>query len=95
LRQEVKVELIYAGELDQLIVDLDLPDGATIHDGLVAASSLSDFQTLCSSNGLDLQATPVGVFGVICEHDRVLSEGDRVELYRPLQMDPKEARRLR
>ncbi|MDA1074944.1 MAG: RnfH family protein [Proteobacteria bacterium] len=91
----MKVELVYAGEHDQLILHLDLPVGATIHDGLAAASCLSDFQSLCVNNGLDVQAMAVGVFGVICEHDRVLSDGDRVELYRPLQMDPKEARRLR
>jgi uncharacterized protein len=37
----------------------------------------------------------VGVWGVICQGDRLLRSGDRVEIYRPLTVDPKEARRQR
>ncbi|WP_274585455.1 RnfH family protein [Neisseria leonii] len=40
-------------------------------------------------------AAPVGIFGKAVADDTVLRAGDRVELYRPLQIDPKEARRLR
>ena len=43
-----------------------------------------------------LQETPpVGVFGERVAGDRLLEDGDRVEIYRTLDVDPKEARRLR
>ena len=37
----------------------------------------------------------VGVFGKKVNLDTLLADGDRVEIYQPLQIDPKEARRLR
>ena len=44
---------------------------------------------------VDLSTAPVGVWGVPCGRAQLLREHDRVEVYRPLQVDPKEARRLR
>ncbi len=44
---------------------------------------------------IDLERAPLGVFGRSCADDTVLRAGDRVEIYRPLQIDPKEARRRR
>jgi len=44
---------------------------------------------------LDLQAQAFGIFGKRARLDQPLAEGDRVEIYRPLAMDPKEARRRR
>jgi len=38
---------------------------------------------------------PVGIFGERCERSKVLEEGDRVEIYLPLKVDPKAARRQR
>jgi len=40
----------------------------------------------------ELQA---GIFGVTCKLDQPVKEGDRIEIYRPLVHDPKEARRQR
>ena len=37
----------------------------------------------------------VGIFGVRCRLDKIVQPGDRVECYRPLLLDPKEARRVR
>jgi putative ubiquitin-RnfH superfamily antitoxin RatB of RatAB toxin-antitoxin module len=44
---------------------------------------------------IDLTVLRVGVWGRLCPTDELLREGDRVEVYRPLTVDPKEARRLR
>ena len=44
---------------------------------------------------LDLARQAIGIWGRACALDAPLHDGDRVEIYRPLQMDPKEARRLR
>lgn len=37
----------------------------------------------------------VGIFGELCNRDTRLRDGDRVEIYRPLRLDPKESRRAR
>jgi len=74
------------------VVDLTalaLPAGATVRDAL-AASGLRERHP-----GLDFEAQVVGVWGQRQALDAPLREGDRVEVYRPLQVDPKEARRQR
>ena len=76
-----------AGEVDE--VSLTLEPGATVADALRA----SGLQARYPHAGLD--ALPVGVWGAFCRRDDVLRDRDRVELYRPLRVDPKEARRRR
>ncbi|MEO8525353.1 MAG: RnfH family protein [Caldimonas sp.] len=44
---------------------------------------------------IDISTQAVGIWGRVAALDSVLAEGDRVEIYRPLIMNPKEARRLR
>ncbi len=46
-------------------------------------------------DGLNLDRMPVGVYGERVDRDRLLRAGDRIELYRPLLLDPKQARRQR
>jgi uncharacterized protein len=76
-----------AGEVWESAVQL--PAGATVRDALHASGVLGQFAQI------DLAAARVGVWGRFCEPDRVLRERDRVEIYRPLTVDPKEARRVR
>jgi putative ubiquitin-RnfH superfamily antitoxin RatB of RatAB toxin-antitoxin module len=68
---------------------LQLPVGSTVADALDAAAEREAFAAL------DLRSMPVGIFGERVERTRRLADGDRVELYRPLQVDPREARRQR
>ncbi len=74
------------GQVDQ--VSLHLPRGSTLQQALLASGVLQ-------RQGLQLQQVQAGVWGRVQSLDAVLRERDRVELYRPLQVDPKEARRLR
>ena len=60
---------------------LSLPAGSCVADALAAA-------------GLAC-AEKVGIFGRVVRLDAPLADGDRVEIYRPLMLDPKEARRRR
>jgi putative ubiquitin-RnfH superfamily antitoxin RatB of RatAB toxin-antitoxin module len=76
-----------AGEVDE--VTLKLAPGSTVGDAL-RASGLS-----VRHPGLALEALPVGVWGSFRDRSDRLRDRDRVELYRPLLVDPKEARRLR
>jgi putative ubiquitin-RnfH superfamily antitoxin RatB of RatAB toxin-antitoxin module len=62
-------------------VSVALPAGSTVDEAMRAA-------------GLG-PAGPVGIFGKQVKPDRVLQDGDRVELYRPLVLEPMEARRRR
>ncbi len=44
---------------------------------------------------IDLSVLRIGVFGKLKTLDQPVAQGDRIEIYRPLQVDPKTARRLR
>ncbi|MCL1633695.1 RnfH family protein [Luteimonas sp. SX5] len=80
----MKIEVVLAWPRRAESATLQLPTGATVADA-VAAAGWSDIA------GIDGYA----VFGQRVRADTVLGEGDRVELLRPLQADPKEARRRR
>jgi uncharacterized protein len=84
MKAEVKVEVVYARPQAADTVTLRLPPGATVRDALAA----SGFE-------LDLEKQAFGIFGKRAGLDHPLTDGDRVEIYRPLAMDPKEARRRR
>jgi uncharacterized protein len=77
----MRVEVVFALPQRADHASVELPAGATVRDALSAA-------------GYDL-TNAVGIFGKRVTLDQPLAEGDRVEIYRPLAMDPKEARRLR
>jgi len=66
-----------------------LPAGATLIDALRASGVLE------RRPHIDLSRQAVGIWGRIRALDTPLKDGDRVEIYRPLQVDPKEARRRR
>jgi putative ubiquitin-RnfH superfamily antitoxin RatB of RatAB toxin-antitoxin module len=80
----LKVEVVYAPPEGAQSASLSLPSGATLRDALVA----SGFE-------VNLEKQAFGIFGKRAALDRPLADGDRVEIYRPLAMDPKEARRRR
>ncbi|MGB5335325.1 MAG: RnfH family protein, partial [Woeseiaceae bacterium] len=64
-----------------------LPEGATVSDALSASGLERRFPQV------DFSALQAGIWGHIVARDKVLNGGDRVEVYRPLKLNPKEARR--
>jgi putative ubiquitin-RnfH superfamily antitoxin RatB of RatAB toxin-antitoxin module len=84
----VAVTVVWATPDVQDIVGLSLPAGATVADA-VARSGLVE------RHGIDRGATRCGVHGRLVGNEAVLRDGDRVEICRALQVDPKAARRLR
>ena len=64
-----------------------LPEGATVADALQA----SGWREACPQG----EPVEVGIWGKRCSLGQAVREGDRVEIYRPLQVDPKIARRER
>ncbi|MCX7051244.1 MAG: RnfH family protein [Proteobacteria bacterium] len=82
----------------QGVLGLELPEGATVADALEAARSALRAQSDTArsvAEAAEWQTGLVGIFGEICGRDRRLQDGDRVELYRSLVVDPKAARRAR
>jgi uncharacterized protein len=68
---------------------LQLPEAATIAEVLEAA------RPLLGEQAADWQGAPTGIYGCLYPRHHVPSEGDRVELYRPLLIDPRDSRRSR
>lgn len=68
---------------------VQLPSGATVADAVQACGVLAAFPTL------DLGTAVLGVWGRKTRMGHALRDGDRVEIYRPLRVDPKVARRER
>lgn len=83
------VEVVYALPDAQHRVHLELAEQATVADALAAVRRIPPF------DALNLAAHEVGVFGRLVAEAEQLQPGDRVEIYRPLLLDPKEARRRR
>jgi putative ubiquitin-RnfH superfamily antitoxin RatB of RatAB toxin-antitoxin module len=86
---KIRIEVAYATPEGQDLVTVDVPAGTTIAGAI----------ELCRRQALLPEAAFVnsdfGVFGGRASANRVLESGDRVEIYRPLEVDPKEARRRR
>lgn len=85
----MRVEVAYARPDDQRLIALEVSPGTTAADA-VRASGLPELFP-----ETDPTSAPLGIFSQPCKPEHVLRAGDRVEIYRPLQVDPKEARRLR
>ena len=84
---EIDVELVFGIPEQQRVVSLRLKSGATVADAIEKSGFARQFADH------DLSSLSVGIWGHLTARDAVLTEGDRVEIYRPLQMDPREARR--
>ncbi len=83
------IEVAYADECRQVIVSVEVPEGTTLTGALVL-SGIADLLT-----DVDVEAASKGVWGQKRPDDWRLEEGDRIEIYRPLVYDPREARRRR
>ncbi len=95
-RDLIRVEVAYALPTQQKIVALLVEPGTTAYQAVVRSNIVEHFKDL------DIETAKMGIFGQALgtkglkparEHE--LQEGDRVEIYRPLTADPKEARRRR
>ena len=85
----IDVEVAYATPEQQVILALKMPEGATVEHAINASGLLNHFPEI---SWADIK---VGIFGSVCKLDQPVRQADRVEIYRPLIHDPKEARRQR
>lgn len=85
----VQVEVVYATPARQARFTVALAPGGTVADAIRESGALEAFPEI------DLSMNRVGVYGSLVKLTRPVRAGDRIEIYRPLPADPKEARRRR
>ena len=86
---DITVEVVYARPDRQALLEVSVEEGATLNTAIAASGIEARFPRD------DLGSCQVGIWGRIAERDSVLKNGDRVEIYRELLRDPREARRER
>ncbi|RDI99549.1 RnfH family protein [Dyella solisilvae] len=85
----VNIEVVYAEASRQVVRRVAVPAGSTVMQAIEASGLARDVP------GLIVDPSRLGIFSRKATPDQVVGEGDRVEIYRPLTLDPKEARRRR
>jgi len=86
---QIQVEVVLATPERQQLVAIQVSVGSTVADAIEQSMVLQAFE------GFELDPAKVGIFGRKASMTDVLRAGDRVEIYRPLIVDPKESRRQR
>ena len=87
--EEIDVEVAYATPGEQRLLKVRAPSGITIRTAIECSGLLREFPEI------DLNRIKVGIFSRRTQLTTVLRAGDRIEIYRPLAVDPMTARRAR
>ena len=88
-KNKMSVDVVYASPESQIVLSVSLKPSATVEDAIVQSDILTHFPEI------DLQKNTVGIWGKTVTLTTPVQPGDRVEIYRPLLIDPKDARRAR
>ena len=84
-----QIQVAYASETEQVELTLEYLEGESLGAAILRSGILERFPEI------DLDENKTGIYGRLVGPEQVLIQGDRVEIYRSLKIDPKEARRLR
>ena len=87
--EEIHIEVVYALPTKQVMLQICLPQGATVDMAIRCSGILTQFPEI------DLAINKVGIFSKFAKLDETLRDKDRIEIYRALIADPKEVRRQR
>lgn len=85
----MKIQVVYLDEHQQSVFTLDVNAPCSVRQAIEQSGILRQ----CPE--INLSSNKVGIWGQLVKAETLLQAGDRVEIYRPLKVDPKEARRLR
>ena len=90
--KKIRVEVAYALAQKQVIVPLEVEEGTSMFDAVVRSRIAEQFPGM-----IDPERIPMGIFAKIEPNPkaRILADGERVELYRPLTADPNDSRKDR
>lgn len=83
------IEVVYAARDSQKLVTVAVPENTPLRTAIEASGMLVDYPEI------DLSVNKVGIHGHIKPLDTILRDLDRIEIYRPLIADPKDARHRR
>ena len=89
MAESIKVEVVYALPEKQWLIAMEVPLGCTLGEAILRSNIAA------LANIAEVDPKRVGIFYRPCSLQTILRDGDRVEIYRPLERDPKEARRVR
>lgn len=102
----MEIEVAYAG-VKQILIKLEISPGTTIAQAILLSGILAELDNPATNNAeltpihglvsptegqVAIESLTVGIFGKVRSLDWELNAGDRVEIYRPLRVDPKVAR---
>ena len=88
--ERIRVSVVHAAGPDRVFLrELELPDGASVDEAIELSGVRAAFPSV------QVDDAHIGIFSRKTTLDAPLRDGDRVEIYRPLKIDPKEARRRR
>lgn len=85
----IDVEVVYALSDNQVLKKLEVPVGTTVAHAIQQSGIIDQFPDI------DLSRNSLGIFSQFVQSNTILQPRDRIEIYRPLIIDPKEARRHR
>jgi putative ubiquitin-RnfH superfamily antitoxin RatB of RatAB toxin-antitoxin module len=85
----MNIGVCYAEAERQLWVRLEVPDESTIQEAIELSGVLKQYPQI------DLTTQKVGVFGKLAKLEAPIKEGDRIEIYRKITVDPKQVQRRR
>lgn len=78
----MKVGVAYNNSTKQFWINIDVDINSTVIDAIHQSGVLQKYPEI------DIEKNKIGIFGKIVKADKLLSEGDRVEIYRPITADP-------
>ncbi|MEP7703091.1 RnfH family protein [Paraglaciecola sp. 25GB23A] len=87
--QQFSIEVAYATPQKQVLLEVVIANNTTVEQAIKDSGIISRFPEI------DLDVQKVGIWNRTCKLSDLPNKGDRIEIYRPLIADPKEARRLR
>lgn len=87
MAEQISVEVAFAEPKRQSLVSVKLDPGATV------AAAIEQSGLVSRHADVNFDSLEVGIWGRIVPREQALSDGDRVEIYRQLKIDPREARR--
>ena len=85
----ITIELVYALPNKQTLIEINVNKNTTVEQAILKSNLLEKYPEI------DLDINKVGIFGKACKLTDYLHSNDRIEIYRPLIADPKEARKKR
>jgi hypothetical protein len=83
----INIEVVFALPERQKLVSLSIDQACTVKEAILESGITDEFPDQ------DIFSCSVGIWGRAVQEDQLLREGDRIEIYRSLLIDPRAARR--